>query len=346
MQPKVATKSLGKNLTSPQLAHQFKNTPSVTASKISRSPTTPPNVPTKERGSFFSRKYRELVNCQLTPMTPKIDKSRCTTQRGRRTRTGEQRKTSPNNAGRSKRPQQSYCLDSEYTTPRTTRTSLTPASIRNGRVVFDRNPQLIYGPLGLDNESSSESTDMLIRTKIHRMSQERRRATTPLAIEGPDDEVELIEIDVTPCDVQSTYDEQQSNQKLMEEAVQAQSPETRTTTIVAQQQQQNNINKTPNGSAKPSSQTPPLTPVQKPKTTAAKTPSPDKGTERKCLSPKQTHQEVDVNTGTSRLDQTPKQQATFRPFVPGSCNINDILKYYGARSRHNASSKSNVKAGN
>lgn len=86
---------------------------------------------------------------------------------------------------RSKTSYQNDSIASDYSTPKTTRTSMTPSSIRNGSKLRNGKfvSHLIYRPLELDNESSTESTDSFRRRDYQ--SKTRYSPSTPLAIEAP-----------------------------------------------------------------------------------------------------------------------------------------------------------------
>lgn len=88
-------------------------------------------------------------------------------------------------SAKSKTSFQNDSIDSDYSTPKTTRTSMTPSSIRNGSKLRNGKfvSHLIYRPLELDNESSTESTDSF-RRRDHQ-STTRYSPSTPLAIEAP-----------------------------------------------------------------------------------------------------------------------------------------------------------------
>lgn len=149
-----------------------------------------PNVP-RIKASFFNRKYRDI---QTTPATPKVSharvkvttstKSRLKRSAGSTKGSTRQQARSPY-TGRTSRGRTSINepFDPDFSTPRATRNLLTPPSTncaklgKNGRVTH-----LIYKPLELDNESSSESIDTRRkRTRIIYSPDSR----SPLAIEAP-----------------------------------------------------------------------------------------------------------------------------------------------------------------
>ena len=166
-----------------------------------------PNVP-RIKASFFNRKYRDIQSS--TPSTPKVTNARVrvsssTSTRSRSKRSGSsgvgtgssgrQQTYSPYSGRPSRsRPSNSEFFDPDFSTPRATKSLLTPTTNgtrlgKNGRITH-----LIYKPLELDNESSSESIDTRRKRSKLLVSQEDR---SPLAIEAPapkslKDELETI----------------------------------------------------------------------------------------------------------------------------------------------------------
>lgn len=101
----------------------------------------------------------------MTPCTPKPYKNTATPLRSR-SRNSRNYHPYSSGSGRSTRTRrnQNESIVSDYSTPKTTRTLITPptksgAKFKNGKQVT----QFVYRPLELNNESSSESTDYLLR---------------------------------------------------------------------------------------------------------------------------------------------------------------------------------------
>lgn len=77
---------------------------------------------------------------------------------------------------------QNESISSDYSTPKTTRTSVTRPT-RGGRNLRNSKFHLLYRPLELDNESSSESTDSILRRRKLALSPQDVMKT-PLAIKA------------------------------------------------------------------------------------------------------------------------------------------------------------------
>lgn len=147
---------------------------------------TTPNIP-KIRASFFNRKYRDLSNCQTTPATPKPQKptsaSIAARQRGLDVRQHSGSKEAKQNhklsakISKNIKANQNESITSDYSTPKTTRALVTPSTNSGGKLKRCRY-HLIYKPLELDNESSSESND-IFRHKNEKPS--AKSIETPLA---------------------------------------------------------------------------------------------------------------------------------------------------------------------
>lgn len=140
-----------------------------------------PNVP-KVKGSFFARKYREITQGQLTPSTPKLDNA--TPMRNRHRSGNYHPYTKDHHTTKSARSNRNQHINHDsivcdYSTPTTTRTLLTPTSLSGSK---KRGPtRFMYKPLELDNESSSESTDSIMRRHevIRRIPQEIKAIEAP-----------------------------------------------------------------------------------------------------------------------------------------------------------------------
>jgi hypothetical protein len=167
-----------------------------------------PNVP-RIRSSFFNRKFRDISggsdgHTQLTPTTPKVNNSKAkntpsTRSRSRRSggnSSGDSRRTKtnlPNNGRPSRsRPNNDEFYDQDFSTPRATRSLLTPPRTSTKINKHGKVTHVIYQPLELDNESSSESNDKHMRMQHKRPkwmgSQETK--LSPLAIEASIEPVE------------------------------------------------------------------------------------------------------------------------------------------------------------
>lgn len=156
--------------------------------------TKTPIVP-RLRGSFYDAKHGEISHFPPTPTTPKLDQSHIGPPASR---SGTTRKFVANRSGSAGRKlirttptckpsKRDELISSNYSTPKTTRGLLTK-NLRPGTGNLKptrRVTHLIYRPLELDNESSSESTDSIMkrRDSLRRSSQDLKPKL--LAIEAP-----------------------------------------------------------------------------------------------------------------------------------------------------------------
>lgn len=153
-----------------------------------------PNVP-RIRASFFNRKYRDIKAAPTTPKSNQANIRVTSVTRGRARRSAgstgnpanKQQAFSPITGNSFKgRAEINDPFDLDFSTPRATRNLLTPPSTnvtkrgKGGRVTH-----LIYKPLELDNESSSESLDS--RRKRTRLEDHSPSPNSkpPLAIAAP-----------------------------------------------------------------------------------------------------------------------------------------------------------------
>lgn len=144
-----------------------------------------PNVP-RIRTSFFNRKFRDISGGsdgqheQLTPTTPKVrttrPKASSSSGRSRSRRSGggtgsssRRLKTicSPSDGRPSRsRPNNNEFYDHDFSTPRAIRSLLTPPKTSTRVSKEGRVTHIIYNPLELDNESSSESSDRYLKAIV------------------------------------------------------------------------------------------------------------------------------------------------------------------------------------
>lgn len=198
---KPSNELLAKTLQS-ETNHQDITTSAITARNVTDLPTTPT---ASRRGSFYNRKSREISHFPPTPTTPKLDKSNLITpvrnrSGGRLSSDGErsgtvirQKSSIITPPSKSKRDE---LISSTYTTPKTTRGLSTPKTTRGlstptltpGGCKLKANRRvthLIYRPLELDNESSSESTDILAKRRdILRKGSQESMACYPSIVES------------------------------------------------------------------------------------------------------------------------------------------------------------------
>lgn len=150
-----------------------------------------PNVP-KSRDSFFHRKYRDISNCPPTPATPKVTANqyhhfKSGTASSKLINTTPTTSSSTHRRSNKKlKRDQNESITSDYSTPRTIRTPTTGKLRGKQRVTH-----LIYRPLELDTESSSESTEnnfrrrKLVPTTPNSLKTKSITKKIPLAIEAP-----------------------------------------------------------------------------------------------------------------------------------------------------------------
>lgn len=163
-----------------------------------------PNLP-RVKGSLFNRKFKEITSSRQ--MTPDSDDFQATTPMINRRRSfvyGSPRVTALNNGSTSARSNKRKLrhnepIASDYSTPRTTRyfvksiNSNSNNKSKNVKVAY-----LVYQPLQLDNESSSESSDCFLKRRVVvKPSSPDTRAIAPLAIEGPPNEESFKITEVT-----------------------------------------------------------------------------------------------------------------------------------------------------
>lgn len=178
--------------------------------------TKTPNVP-RVKGSFFNRKHREITGYQ--GMSPGSAEGQVTTPMLNRRRSymytspvaraaGQDNGSSSTRSSRTKVIRSDTTLSSDYTTPRTTRTFVETIN-SGGNKSSKKLAHLIYQPLQLDTESSSESSDSFMRRrKVARPGSPNKTPSAPLAIEAPPPPVSISEDANLP---DSKTDESDSN---------------------------------------------------------------------------------------------------------------------------------------
>jgi len=161
-----------------------KPTDALKNTEVSKIVAKTPTVP-RINGSMLNKKCKDCPKGGQPP-TPATPKPTRQTPLRNRPRSGAKQTNSSGRSTKSK-PNHNESIASDYSTPKTTRNLSTPKSttcmtLKSGK----RISHLIYRPLELDNESSSESSDCFMRrrrsTNSRRVSQEMK---TPLAIEAP-----------------------------------------------------------------------------------------------------------------------------------------------------------------
>lgn len=169
------------------------------------SPKTPnhtdqPKTPNlqKNRVSFLNRRNRDSPHFPLTPTTPKLDKSMVTPMK---IRSGGRNPLNSRGSSSSRRTSREGLLNksigeelisSTYSTPKTTRGLMTP-NLSGSNKLKRRVTHLIYRPLELDNESSSESTESLARRRESLRKKSQDTDTKPLAIENATSQINVTQ---------------------------------------------------------------------------------------------------------------------------------------------------------
>lgn len=231
-------------------------------------------------------------------------------------------------------------IAADYSTPRTTKTAFTPnirnigSKLRNGKYV----PHLIYRPLELDNESSTESTDGLRRRDCR--SQMRYSPATPLAIEGPNPSRLAVLDQITNNSMKSPRTPPCVRKQLKLEGGRLTK---KTITEIKREEEEKILSKkrafkeedsdsdecqillTIPPSHKRTPQTTNITTTATTTTTTTTTiPRNLVETPTQCITPP-------ITPEKSNQEETPTPQ--LRNFVPGSCDIDEVLRIYGSSKK-------------
>lgn len=207
-----------------------------------------PNVP-RIKASFFNRKYRDS---QSTPTTPKVAHARIKLTTSTRSRpkqsstkasgSSRQQNNSPYNSRPSKgRSNTNEPFDPDFSTPRATRNLLTPPSTNGIKLGKRGVTHLIYRPLELDNESSSDSIiTKRKRTRTEEGVSEGKSEGKPLlAIEAPrssdDSLTEFINIAEVEDEVEVNETTSATRQSEVKEQTEAESQVERAVKVVSEE---------------------------------------------------------------------------------------------------------------
>lgn len=325
--------------------------------KIVPSECVTPNVP-RIRGSFFNRKFHESGGSvgQLTPSTPRVSANKSVNHRssGSGTKFRPKRSGSTNDSlcltnGSSKnggrptrsRPNSNEFFEPDFSTPRATRSSLlTPTNgvttRRNGKITH-----FYYRPLELDNDSSSESTDSVMKRRHAHNPNRPTRTESPLAIEAPNAEVTLtiLEPENLNCiDKSETAKSQSQKEQTTGQVMDAVKKLERKVIEIIEIDHDSDENQ--NATSEKLEATPPCIKRTRPEFASAtqsdivecsQIKKPAKMVESsQCITPPTTPPDKkNMDSGS------PKKISTF---IPGNCNIEEVLKLYGQDSSRESDS--------
>lgn len=232
-------------------------------------------------------------------------------------------------------------IAADYSTPKTTKTAFTPnirlgSKLRNGKYV----PHLIYRPLELDNESSTESTDGLRRRDCR--NQMRYSPATPLAIEGPNPSRPAVLDQITDNSMKSPRTPPCVRKQLKLEGGRL----TKKTITEIKREEEEKISSRKRAfkeedsdsddcqillTIPPSHKRTPQTTVTTTNTTANTTSTTTTTITRnivetptQCITPP-------ITPEKSNQEETPTPQ--LRNFIPGSCDIDEVLRIYGSSKK-------------
>lgn len=280
-----------------------------------------PNVP-RIKNSFFNRKYRDFKGSeiQLTPTTPKVtirnrtptpkNRSRKRSGRGIHSRDSDTYNRNNGRPARS-RPSCNEYFDPDFSTPRANKSLLTPTSSarlgKNGRITH-----LIYRPLELDNDSSSELTDNLLKQKQSKQL-EYDKSSSPLAIEADSAEVTLTVLEPSEQSYELDKTEQQkvkSGDKVIELIVIGDSDESQDAKIEETKSIKRIKSEVPKNEIKVSERS------QLPKTPAKMVEA------TQCITPPTTPPDKCSKEEEHSIEVSPT-------FIPGECDVEALIRLYG-----------------